>query len=605
MAATLTVEYIPSYSGNHRICFKTTGDSYCCYNDDSASIIGVIKTTVIDLDDFELCLGTLPEPIGCDGSTIEGYVQPVCIESTSDLNRVLFTALFSSTPCAPYKITCDESGISEITINDPGYGWPVGVVPTVTVIDSSSQGIDFAGELTMNCLPGDNFCSIGDITITNAGENYYNLNDLTVEVSPLPSCISNTELITNGNFSDGFNGWTLSPTGVVPDAWTIPAGSASYLMELYSVTQPGTISQNILTPGKTYDISFKVSIGSVNGNSYFIVSAGTFDPSGTKPNQYLHTQPAGVAFLNNVSITLPCTGTSEFSIYVYSDVAESAAAIFDIDNISVTETCTAINPDLQVTALTNCGTFTVPDCDGTANPITYELSGGPQYAVNVCSGGSGPDAPGYTVTPNPTIPVEGPDLVDFTDPGNLTLTGDLVWNCAGSPYVNGICSPELTSGGQVIFDGLTIGKTYSVVINANSLLQNTITLTCGTTNIPITGSGFYPALGETYTFVADSTQVSLDIPSLTKGTVLGQFSVTEITQEDISCCNCTKYDVTNTALTDAFDYNYVDCLDQTIKTATIQAQQTQQVCAVVSSVWPVDPANNQYFEYAASGIQDC
>jgi hypothetical protein len=476
MAAILSVTYTPNYPGNHRICFRTTQPSYCCYNDDSTSVVGVSKTVEIDLDDFELCLQDLPVEIGCTGSIVDGYVQPICVEQGANLNRIAFTATFPSESCDAYNIECQESGIDEITINNPGYGWPVGVVPTVTVIDSSSQGIDFAGELTMNCLPGDNFCSIADINITNAGENYYNLNDLTVEVSPLPSCVSNVELLINGSFVNGFDGWTVSPIGLVPEAWQVFTQTANYNMELYSVTQPGTISQNILTPGKIYDISFKVGIGSVNGNSYFIVTAGTFDPSGTEPNQYLHTQPAGVAFLDNISFTLPCIGTSEFSIYVYSDVVEGPGAFIDIDNISVTETCIAINPDLQVTALTNCGTFTVPNCDGTANPTTYELSGGPQYAINVCSGGSGPEGLKYTITPNPV---------------------------------------------------------------------------------------------------------------------------------DVSCCDCVKYDVTNTALTDSFEYNYVDCLDQTIKTATIQAQETQQVCAVVSSIWPVDLTNNQNFEYVASGIQDC
>jgi hypothetical protein len=130
----------------------------------------------------------------------------------------------------------------------------------------------------------------------------------------------------------------------------------------------------------------------------------------------------------------------------------------------------------KVELLDDCGTFTVPDCDGTANPTTYQLWGGEQYAINVCAGSPGPEGFKYTITPNPV---------------------------------------------------------------------------------------------------------------------------------DVSCCDCFKYDVINTGLEDSIDYNYTDCLDQTIKTVTIQAQETQQVCAVVSSVWPVDAASNQFFEYIVSATQDC
>jgi hypothetical protein len=300
-------------------------------------------------------------------------------------------------------VLCTESGIGEITINNPGYGYPIGVVPTITVIDSSGIGTGFVGTVTMECLPGDNFCSINDINITNNGENYYDLNTLTVDVSPLPSCISD-ELIINGGFNDGSNGWTVSPTGLVPDAWNFSVPSASYDMTLYSSTQPGKLSQNILTPGKTYNISFKMSIKVTNGNGYVVVSAGTFNLSGTQPNQYLHTQLPGPAFNGTLTTTLTCTGTSEFSIYVYSDVPE-ITTLFTLDDISVIEICTAVDPDLEVTAIDRCGTFIVPGCSDPSNPTTYELWGGSQSVntIYVCSPDPGPVAPKYTVQAEPGI----------------------------------------------------------------------------------------------------------------------------------------------------------------------------------------------------------
>ena len=400
MAAILSVTYTPNYSGCHRICFKSTQPDYCVYTDNSPSAVGVEKTTTIDLTDYEECLVDYPIPIGCNGATLDGYVQPCCTDPTSLDNRVSFSALFEQTPCTSYNIECEASGIAEITINNPGYGWPLGVVPAVTITDSSGFGTGFAADLTMNCLPGDSFCSIDDITITNNGQNYYDLNDLTVNVLPAPTCIG-SQLVINGSFNDGSNGWTVSPTGLVPDAWGFTIPQADYDMQLYSSTQPGKLSQNILTPGKTYIISFKMTIGVDTGNGYVVVSAGTFDPSGTQPNQYLHTQLPGPDFIGFVTTTLTCTGTSEFSIYIYSDVPQLTVPLFTVDNVSVIEICNAITPDLEVTSLTNCGTFTVPQCDGTSDPTTYELLAGPQYAINVCAGGSGPDAPAYTIIPNP------------------------------------------------------------------------------------------------------------------------------------------------------------------------------------------------------------
>jgi hypothetical protein len=473
MAAILTVTYTPNYSGNHRICFKTTGQTYCCYNDDSASVIGVEKSTTIDLEEFELCLGILPQPVGCDGSTVDGYVQPICIEQSSDINRVAFTADFPSTACSAYGIECQESGIAEITVVEPGYGWPVGVVPTITIIDSSGQGIDFEGELTMNCLPDDNFCSIGGVTIIDPGQNYYDINDLTVEIDPLPTCISN-ELLIDGNFVNGFDSWTVIPS---PDGWELtPSMVPYYNIPIYSSTG-GSLEQVILDPGKTYLIEFeKVIVESVDGVVRFIVSAGLFSSTGTESNQYMITRNAGDPDYDGpLSITLTCFGSSVFSIYADSSTTDPLNRV-TVTAVSVIEICEIINPDIQVTSVDDCGTFIVPNCDGTANPTTYQLRGGPQYAINVCSGGGGPEAFKYTITPNPV---------------------------------------------------------------------------------------------------------------------------------DVSCCDCVKYDVINTGLIDSFDYYYVDCLDQTIKTATIQPQETQQVCAVPSSVWPVDPSNNQNFEYIVSATQDC
>jgi len=471
MAAILTVTYTPNYPGNHRICFRTTLASYCCYNDDSPSVVGVPKTVTIELEDFELCLQNLPEEVGCNGSTVEGYVQPVCIEQGSVINRVLFTATFPSSPCTTYNIECQESGIAEFSIIEPGYGWPVGVVPDITVTDLSGYGSGFTGTVNMLCEEGQNFCSIESITIDDPGQGYYLPNMISVDITPPPACESN-ELVIDGQFLNGLVDWTVSPS---PDSWLINLSNVPYYnIPTYGPTG-GQISQNILTPGRTYLINFeKVVVQARSGTVRFIVAAGLFSPGTPSPNTYVIELNSGDPDYDGpLSITLTCFGSTVFSIYgdsTTTDVLNKVA----VTEVSVIELCDTVLPQIEVSSVDDCGTFTVPDCQGNNNGQTYQLWGGSQYAINVCAGGDGPEAFKYTVTP-------------------------------------GV----------------------------------------------------------------------------------------------ISCCDCVKYDVINTALTDAFDYWYVDCLDQTIKVSTIEAQETQQVCAVASSVWPANPVNNQYFEYIVSGIQDC
>jgi len=398
MTPLLTITYTPQYQGCHRVCFRTTQLQYCCYLDNSGSTIGTPKTVDIYLSNYTQCLGFIPSEISCNGDTaVTGYIQPCCSDETSLSNRTAFTATFASTECTSYNILCPESGIGELTINNPGYGWPVGVTPTISVIDSFLYGSGFVTSVTMNCEPGDSYCSIDSITIENPGINYYYLNLISVDVSPLPSCIGE-ELIVDGAFTNGLNDWTVNPI-VSPAAWYMSGSNARYAIDIYGGTLPGSLSQNVLTPGKTYDISFSLEIGVSSGIGNVIVTAGTFDPSGTQPNQYLHVQNPGPIFNGLITATLPCVGTNEFSIYV-SSTTPSIASRVEIYNVSVVQQCTVIEPDIEVTALDDCGTFTVPNCDGTDNPITYELLGNPDFSINVCAGGTGPDAPKYDVVPS-------------------------------------------------------------------------------------------------------------------------------------------------------------------------------------------------------------
>lgn len=444
MAAILSVTYTPAYSGCHRICFKTSQASYCCYQDNSPSQPGTQKITDIDLDDYAECLVDLPLEVGCEGgSNVDGYVQPCCTDAVSLENRVPFTAVFSTVPCNSYRVECEESGVGEIQIINAGYGWPIGVTPNI-IVNTTGSGSGFVATATMNCLPGDNFCSIDDIDITDPGLEYFYINQLSVSVSPLPPCVSN-ELITNGDFSDGLNNWTIGPQS---DRWVLAGAQAGYNNTSYAGVVPGgTLSQNILTPGKTYNININnVTLGCTGGFVELIVTAGTFNILGTGPNQYKITQPAGPILSTSISVTLTCIGTSEFSIYGFADGASSSPLDrIRVDNISVVEICTPVNPELEIGFLDDCGTFTVPQCNGDSNPTQYDIFGTPEYAINVCSGGAGPIAGvggKYNITPNPpgvsccdcieyNIVVRNPIDIYYTDCDQNIVTASVEAGAAG------------------------------------------------------------------------------------------------------------------------------------------------------------------------------
>ena len=477
MAAILSVTYTPNYPGNHRICFRTTGSAYCCYNDDSASVVGVSKTTEIDLEDFKFCLVDLPEPVGCAASVVEGYIQPICIEQSSDVNRIEFTAEFPSTQCTPYKLICYYSSIISTEILDGGSGYQAGEIPAVTF--SSIYGQSAAADAIMGCVAPSGPCFVSGLDLIDPGNGYVSADSITITIDP-------------------------------------PIGGGT-----------------------------------------------------------------------------------------------AATAI--------------------VTEVSDCGTFTMPNCDGTENTTEYKLIGGGFNSPVVCAGGAGPDAPNYAVTPNPVYYADGPELVvngNFTNdlsgwtadpPGS---EADAFWTPLGVEWTN----PDEPQG--LSQDILTVGKYYAI----------DVTLTCdygpsyvGT--IPNPGTAFQLWFGTNlyaeisfsgtqfsfqYTNVQclgngnfrllsfdDSSPFPSDITRLCSYVSIREMGV----EYPISCCDCVKYDVYNNRLSgDAIEFYYTDCVDQVIKTQTVQpggSSASVQVCAVRESIFPVLPLDAFNLQVQISGTQDC
>jgi hypothetical protein len=607
MPALLTVTYTPNYIGNHRICFRTTQPSYCCYTDDSASVVGVSKTIVIDLDDFENCLQDLPSEIGCSDTPLDGYVQPFCVDQGSDLNRVTFIADYPSNPCQSYRVQCNESGIATFLITEPGYGWPVGVVPDITVTDLSGYGSGFTGTVNMQCLPGENFCSIESIATDNSGQGYYFPDLISVDITPPPSCES-TELVIDGQFVNGLVDWNVSP---VIDGWLVDLSNVPYYNVLTYGPLGGSISQDILSPGRTYLINFeRVIVQARSGTVRFIVAAGLYSPSSSAPNMYIiELNDGDTDYDGPLTVTLTAFAGVNFTIYGDSSTNDPLNQV-SITEVSVIELCDAVLPQIEVSSVDDCGAFTVPDCNGDNNPAQYQLWGGPQYAINVCAGGAGPTGPKYFISPNAAEPGLGPELItSFSPTGNFFITGNLEWNGGiNSPYAPDYlyCEPDIPGGTIENGDILNPGFTYEIIINAFSEgNNNAITISSGANSVS-TGNyvGFTPSTP--FTLVAGGTGIIIDIPLSDKPTFVGGVSIRQVLNV-ASCCDCLKYEVINTALTgDPLEFYYTACGSQEITLGTIDPQDTiLDICAVPGSIWAKNPSDNRFLEFIVSGIQDC
>jgi hypothetical protein len=577
MAAILSITYTPNYVGCHRICFRTSEENYCCYLDESGVVVGTPKTVIINLtEDYSDCIVTTPIEFGCQGElTVEGYIQACCVDANSLTGRIPFDAEYNSTPCESYSITCPESGIGSVLVVDGGYGWPVGFTPTVNLINTGVLGSGFLAHATMTCLPGENFCSINDIIVDDPGENYFDLNDLSIDISPLPSCISN-DLIVNGDFTTNLNDWIITP---VPNVFYWDSGAVRYNNTVYGATTPGFIGQNILTPGNTYEVTINtVSLLANTGYCQIIISAGTFDISGTQPNQFsILRLPTDPLYTTPITVTLTCTGSTSFNIYAYT-TAIDAGSIIRLSDISVVEQCVSENPIIDIVSLDGCPTFVVPNCDGSANPATYALRGGSASVstINVCSGGAGPVGAKYTITKNA-----------------IALPGNICFNLgieAFGPYTCSI-SPA----------GTYNGKNYYIMVAPDCVTPYSSQIAPQVWTVWYsTGNGYVnqwvlsEALNQ-YLYVQNYLPVSSS-PNFPLGNwVIGPESgAIDISSTDtncqVSCCDCRLYQI---VVRNPIDMYYTSCNNQAIDVISVESGIIGvTVCAAENSVWPVNKDDN-------------
>jgi hypothetical protein len=133
--ASISIIYTPQYEGCHRIYFRLVGnETYCLYDDTSASEIDVPKEVEITLTVDQLTCLEVPD-INCVTTlAVEGYIQPCCAAESDLDTSTSFTFNGSVTKCTKYTIGCKSAGIRTIFVVNPGSGYSV--APGVAIVGS-------------------------------------------------------------------------------------------------------------------------------------------------------------------------------------------------------------------------------------------------------------------------------------------------------------------------------------------------------------------------------------------------------------------------------------------------------------------------------------
>lgn len=155
LAATITVEFVANYAGDHRVCWRlgSTGVYDCTTEVTCAGGGATCSATIAVTVDDETC----PDV------TFEGYVQALCEDIGSLSGRVPFQVLYSpDQPCTSYFVRCNAVGVESLTVLNAGSGYVTS--PAVTFTGGNGSAAD------ATAVVGDG--GIKTWVITNGGTGY-------------------------------------------------------------------------------------------------------------------------------------------------------------------------------------------------------------------------------------------------------------------------------------------------------------------------------------------------------------------------------------------------------------------------------------------------
>ncbi|NDC94759.1 hypothetical protein EB118_05850 [bacterium] len=177
--ASISVTYTPYYQGCHRIGYKesTSLADYCIYIDSSESVIGEPKTVVIEINTPEEEACAHVENYQCqDGIDIVGYVQACCSAVDDEESKIPFSFSAETLACNSYEVECLGSGIFTIEVTNPGSGYTV--APLVTITGGSGTGASAEALINAGSV------IVVQITSGLCGDGYSFTNPSTVTIAP-------------------------------------------------------------------------------------------------------------------------------------------------------------------------------------------------------------------------------------------------------------------------------------------------------------------------------------------------------------------------------------------------------------------------------------
>lgn len=211
-----------------------------------------------------------------------------------------------------------------------------------------------------------------------------------------------SNLVYNGDFSSFYyDGWTR--TG---NQWQEPTNDRA-VFEDYTAAS-STFSQNLTTEiGKSYNVIFDLGVntGFANGSNFRVLAAGNQIFSDSSTN--IEVSNGGSNVLVERTLSFTATTTTTTLLFEGSSSFGSHHEIY-IDNIAVTEQCTAVNNDIDNDGIVNSLDL---DSDGDGCPDAdeaYGLSGTDSDGNGMYGSGSpAVDANGLVIAASYAQPVDG------------------------------------------------------------------------------------------------------------------------------------------------------------------------------------------------------
>ena len=289
--------------------------------------------------------------------------------------------------------------------------------------------------------------------------------------TPTPA-VCEGNLVTNGNFDSSLSGWTVSPetSWIWSDFY---GGSTNY------VTANGSIYQDVLTVGATYQITFTLyNYAPCTENGYVVVSAGTNESSQisdtgvTYQTVTLIANGTSIGFTADYSCNEPTSGCTNEITFSTSDVDSSLITvsyetccgnIVTYDNLPsntkdviLQEDCVRIG-SVSGTNIVNV-VYTGDGCNCNSTTI---------YIDNICVTEIAGPTPTPTATPGTTPTSTPTNTPTPTVTPTGTVTGCIDCGVSGYSYI--ISNGGVSQNCSVIFNQIVglIDNIYSYDINTN------------------------------------------------------------------------------------------------------------------------------------------